>query len=104
MSEEKKSKRPTKVFRVGAVQVAAWENPGQFGPWYSFVVHRLYKDKKDHTWKRATTLGVNDLLAAAFLLQQAALWAASKRDDGPPSDATVVTSDDVVELSPEIPF
>ena len=70
--------RPAYEHRIGRIRVIAWRNDGKEGPWYSFSVTRGYKDQSGN-WKTATTLGRDDLLTAALMMQGAYLWAAEQQ-------------------------
>lgn len=61
--------KPCLKYRIGSVKIAAWENQGEHGPWYSIKLARSYKDKNGN-WQETATLGDRDLLAAAQLLEQ----------------------------------
>lgn len=63
-------KRPWKELRLGALKVVVWENETRNGPMFSSTLVRIYKDENDQ-WQETHAVGVDDLLAAAKLLDQA---------------------------------
>lgn len=64
--------RPVYETRLGRVRCSVWQNPSENGPWYSVRVTRLYK--VDDEWKASPSLNRDDLLPAAKLCEEAALW------------------------------
>jgi hypothetical protein len=75
--------RPVHTVRYAAVQVDVWENPGEHGPWHSVSLRRTYKDKVTGEWKKAHSLGRDDLLPAAQALEEAYRWVASQGRSAP---------------------
>jgi hypothetical protein len=65
--------QPAHKIRTGALQVTIWRNHGEKGNWYSAVPTRSYK-QGDDTWKESDSLGFDDLLTMAKLLDQAHTW------------------------------
>ena len=64
--------QPAHKFRDGALQVTIWRNPTEKGVFYSVTPARGYK--KGDAWKETESLGFDDLLAMAKLLNQAHSW------------------------------
>ena len=67
--------QPAHKIRIGTLQVTIWRNPGEKGNWYSVIPSRSYK-KGDETWKETDSLGFDDLMTMAKLLDQAHTWIA----------------------------
>jgi hypothetical protein len=70
--------QPAHKLRDGALQVTIWRNSGEKGNWYSVIPSRSYK-KGDDAWKETDSLGFDDLLAMAKLLNQAHSWIAEAK-------------------------
>lgn len=64
---------PAHKIRIGALQATIWRNHGESGNWYSVKLTRGYK--ADDGWRETDSLGHDDLLAAAKLLDMAHTWA-----------------------------
>ena len=64
--------RPVHVIRHGRVKIAIWQNETDAGPRHNATVSRIYKDGDE--WKETSSLGRDDLLQAARVLQQANDW------------------------------
>ncbi len=64
--------RPVHELRLGRVRCSVWKNESDTGPWYSVKLTRLYKT--DDGWKASPSLNRDDLLPAAKLCEEAALW------------------------------
>jgi hypothetical protein len=65
--------KPAHKIRSGALQVTIWRNTSDKGTWYSVNPARGYK-QGDETWKETDSLGFDDLLAMAKLLDLAHTW------------------------------
>ena len=65
--------KPAHKIRIGVLQVTIWRNSGEKGSWYSVIPTRSYK-QGDDTWRETDSLGSDDLLAMAKLLDQADTW------------------------------
>jgi hypothetical protein len=65
--------QPAHKIRIGVLQVTIWRNHGDKGNWYSVIPTRSYK-QGDATWKETDSLGFDDLLAMAKLLDLAHTW------------------------------
>jgi hypothetical protein len=63
---------PVHKLRISNITAVIWRNLGDRGSWYSVQLTRGYKT--DDCWRNSDYLGVNDLLAAAKLLDQAHMW------------------------------
>ena len=59
--------------RIGVLQATIWRNSGEKGNWYSVIPSRSYKNGDD-TWKETDSLGFDDLLTMAKLLDLAHTW------------------------------
>lgn len=64
---------PAQKLRIGGLQATIWRNTSEKGTWYSVTPSRSYK-QGDETWKETDSLGYDDLLAMAKLLDQAHTW------------------------------
>jgi hypothetical protein len=64
--------RPAHKIRIGALQATIWRNAGENGNWYSVNITRGYK--ADDGWRDTDSLGADDLLPAAKLLDLAHTW------------------------------
>ena len=65
--------KPAFKIRCGVLQVTIWRNTGEKGNWYSVIPTRSYK-QGDDMWKETDSLGSEDLLAMAKLLDLADTW------------------------------
>jgi len=66
--------KPIHDVRLGAVKAAIWANESdEGGIWYNVTVGRLYKDD-DGQWRTGESLGRDDLLTAAKVLDWAHTW------------------------------
>ena len=84
--------QPAHKIRFGVLQVTIWRNHGEKGNWYSVVPSRGYK--KGDGWEETESLGSDDLLSMAKLLDLAHTWImhqqqadAKARKEAPPSAA-----------------
>ena len=69
--------KPAKSVKVGAVEVAVWENSSKEGrKFFSTTIERNYKDGEE--WKKTGSLRDNDLPKAILALQQAFEFVALK--------------------------
>ncbi len=64
---------PAHKLRIGVLQVTIWRNVSDRGTWYSVTPSRGYK-QGDETWKETDSLGFDDILVMAKLLDQAHTW------------------------------
>jgi hypothetical protein len=64
--------QPAHKIRSGVLQVTIWRNHSEKGTWYSAIPSRGYK--QDDSWKETDSLGSDDLLAMAKLLDLAHTW------------------------------
>ncbi len=64
--------KPVNELRIGAVKAAIWKNSTPNGGRYNVTLARLYKDGDD--WKSSDSLGRDDLLNGAKVLDQAHTW------------------------------
>jgi hypothetical protein len=58
---------------MGVLQVTIWRNTSEKGNWYSVIPARSYK-QGDDMWKETDSLGSDDLLTMAKLLDLAHTW------------------------------
>ena len=65
--------QPAHKIRIGVLQVTIWRNPSERGSWYSVIPSRSYKNGDD-AWKESDSLGFDDLLTMAKLLDLAHTW------------------------------
>ena len=65
--------KPAHKIRMGVLQVAIWRNHSEKGNWYSVIPARSYK-QGDDLWKETDSLGSDDLLTMAKLLDLAHTW------------------------------
>jgi hypothetical protein len=71
--------QPAKKLRIGNLSVVIWRNhSGEKGTtWYSVNINRSYKNGDDQ-WKETDSLGFDDLLTMAKLLDDAHSWIAEQ--------------------------
>ena len=72
------SQKPAHKIRYGVLQVTIWRNIGENSTWYSVVPTRSYK-AGDDVWKETDSLGQDDLLPMAKLLDLADTWIMHQR-------------------------
>ena len=65
--------KPAHKIRMGVLQVTIWRNHSEKGNWYSVIPARSYK-QGDDLWKETDSLGSDDLLTMAKLLDLAHTW------------------------------
>jgi hypothetical protein len=70
---------PAHKIRIGALQATIWRNSGTNGAWYSVQLTRSYK-ASDDDWRETDSLGHDDLLPAAKLLDLAHTWVMHQLD------------------------
>jgi hypothetical protein len=63
---------PAHKIRISNLQATIWRNSGQNGTWYSVNLSRGFKT--DEGWRETDSLGQDDLLPAAKLLDLAHTW------------------------------
>lgn len=68
---------PAHKIRFGVLQATIWRNSGDKGTWYSVTPSRSYK-QGDDSWKETDSLGFDDILGMAKLLDQAHTWIAKQ--------------------------
>ena len=69
---------PAHKIRFGVLQITIWRNPSEKGYWYSAIPSRSYK-KGDDAWSETDSLGFDDLLTMAKLLDEAHSWIAAQQ-------------------------
>ncbi len=72
------SQKPAHKLRYGVLQATIWRNIGETSTWYSVVPTRSYKTGDD-IWKETDSLGQDDLLPMAKLLDLADTWIMHQR-------------------------
>ena len=65
--------KPAHKLRMGVLQVTIWRNHSEKGNWYTVIVASGYK-QGDDAWKETDSLGSDDLLTMAKLLDMAHTW------------------------------
>jgi hypothetical protein len=70
--------QPAHKIRIGTLHVTIWRNHGEKGDWYSVIPSRGYK-KGDDAWGETDSLGYDDLLTMAKLLDLAHTWIMHQR-------------------------
>lgn len=65
--------RPVHELRLGAIKATIWGNETATGPRHNVTLGRLYKDANEE-WKTSDSLGRDDLLLAAKVLDLAHTW------------------------------
>jgi hypothetical protein len=64
--------QPAHKIRISNLTAVVWRNSGENGNWYSAQISRSYK--VDDGWRETDSLGYDDLLSAAKLLDLAHTW------------------------------
>ncbi len=64
--------QPAHKIRISNISAVIWRNSGENGSWYSVQLSRSYK--VDDGWRETDSLGQDDLLTAAKLLDMAHTW------------------------------
>ena len=64
--------RPVHEVRLGSVKATIWANDTQAGIRHNITLAKLYRD--GDAWKTTPTLGRDDLLVAAKVLEMAHTW------------------------------
>lgn len=62
--------QPVMEYRINGVKAVVWKNETRNGSMFNTTLVRVYKDK-DGQWQETASLGRDDLLAAAKVLDQA---------------------------------
>lgn len=70
--EQLNSSRPVHEIRIGSVKAAVWRNETAMGPRFNATLSRLYKEGDD--WRSTDSLGRDDLLTAAKVLDLVHTW------------------------------
>ena len=55
---------PADRIRIGRIEAAIWENPGEKGPSFTVTIKRRYRDKENN-WQATPSMGRDDLLLLA---------------------------------------
>ena len=69
--------KPAHEIRLGLIRASIWENKSEYGVRHNVTLERLYPVKLDEnrrTWKSTGSLGRDDLLVAAKILDLAHTW------------------------------
>lgn len=64
--------KPSKELRIGSVKATIWANETTAGTRHNVTLARLYRE--DDQWRSSDSLGRDDLLTAAKLLDLAHSW------------------------------
>jgi hypothetical protein len=67
--QQQSGNRPVDKVRIGNISASIWRNSGEKGDFYTVTLERSYKDGEN--WKSTHTLGRDDLLEAAKVLDRA---------------------------------
>jgi hypothetical protein len=70
---------PAHKIRIGNLSAIIWRNPHEKGACYSVQPQRSYKTGDDE-WRRTKSMGVDDLLTMAKLVDQAHTWIMQQLD------------------------
>lgn len=68
--ETQDKNKPAAEFRINGVKAVVWENETRNGTMFNTSLVRVYKDKDDE-WQETHSLGRDELLAAAKVLDEA---------------------------------
>ncbi|WP_425399894.1 hypothetical protein [Aeoliella sp.] len=68
--------KPAHKIRICLLSVTIWKNQSDKGSWYSVTPSRAYK--QDDGWKETSSIGFDDLLTLAKLLDLAHSWIANQ--------------------------
>ena len=68
--ESTEKSRPEAEFRINGVKAVVWKNETRNGAMFNTSLVRVYKDADD-IWQETHSLGRDDLLAAAKVLDEA---------------------------------
>jgi len=68
--ESSEKNRPVAEFRINGAKAVVWKNDTQNGPMFNTSLVRVYRDANDE-WQETHSLGRDDLLAAAKVLDEA---------------------------------
>lgn len=70
----KSANQPAQVIRIGTIKAVIWANPVKGGStMHNVQLVRIWRDDKGD-WQETNSLGRDDLLTAAKVLDQAHLW------------------------------
>lgn len=72
MANSNDKKRPAHEVRLANVKAVIWENDTKNGTMHNVVLVKVYKDGND--WKETHSLGRDELLIAAKVLDMAHTW------------------------------
>ncbi len=72
MASEKQTNKPAHEIRLNGVHAAIWENITPQGPRFNTTFKRNYRENDE--WKSSEAFGRDDLLALAFVSQEALRW------------------------------
>ncbi|QDV81022.1 hypothetical protein K2D_46570 (plasmid) [Planctomycetes bacterium K2D] len=81
MTNKKKTiDKPANEFRIGAIKATVWKNETVEGPRFNTKLSRIYRvaeekrEKNDSGWRDTDSLGRDDLLVAAKVMDLAHTW------------------------------
>jgi hypothetical protein len=95
--------RPAQTIRIGRLKVTIWRQESDKGPWFSTVPSRTYKDQGGN-WQSSSSLGRDDLLVMAKLLDQAHTWMCRELAKEAGSGGNGQVDEEDAAQSEEIPF
>lgn len=77
----KEAQRPAAEFRINGTKAVVWENETRNGSMFNVQLVKVYRDDEGE-WHETHSLGRDDLLSAAKVLDQAHswIWDQSERD------------------------
>lgn len=77
-TKAEKKNQPVHEERIGAVKAVVWANPTKAGgTMHNTTLARIYKDA-DGNWQETASLGRDDLLVAAKVLDRVHSWLVTK--------------------------
>ena len=77
----RKSNKPLKTLRDGALKASIWKNEAESGPFYSVTLSRSYK-RKDGSFADSASFSGSDILKITQLASRAYTLALNARDLG----------------------
>jgi hypothetical protein len=73
-------RQPIHVIKLKNLRVVIWENWTEYGPMFNVTFSRIYRDHEQQ-WQHTESLGLNDLLLAAKVLDLAHSWICQHIED-----------------------
>ena len=85
MTKKKSNAKPAHEIRIASIKATIWENETEEGVRYNTSITRIYRvkdaersGKNDKGWRDTASLGRDDLLTAAKVLDLAHSWVEEK--------------------------